>query len=175
MQELINRIRSSFPRYHKDVNAFFRLKTARWDKLFSGDYSSDIYRGLLYIISEFLNSEKRQLFIQFPTAKLGRTDIRQKANREHLQEIIADILCLTTKKQWEPLLECPEIDSTSIGEFYYSEITPQKLSTPEKPSSQQEGIIWEIKSSNSCRVRPSTKHRSYNNLRTTDARKMFNA
>lgn len=174
MQELINRIRSSFPKYHEDVNTVFRLKTANWNKLFSGDYSSDIYRGLLYIISEFLSSEKQQLFIQFPTDKLGRTDILQKANREHLQEIIADILCLTTKQQWEPQLACPEIDSTSIGEFYYSEITPQKLSTPGK-SSQQEGIIWEIKSSNSYPVRPSTKHKSYNNLRTSDARKIYNA
>ena len=118
MQELINRIRSSFPKYHEDVNTVFRLKTANWDKLFSGDYSSDIYRGLLYIIREFLGSEKRQLFIQFPTDKLGKTDILQKTNREHLQEIIADILCLTTKQQWEPQMECPQKDSTSIGEFY---------------------------------------------------------
>lgn len=174
MQELINRIRSSFPKYHEEVNTVFRQKTANWNKLFSGDYSSDINRGLLYIISEFLCSEKQQLFIQFPTEKLGRTDILQKANREHLQEIIADILCLTTKQQWEPQLACPEIDSTSIGEFYYSEITTQKLSSPGN-APQQEGIIWEIKSSNSYPVRPSTKHKSYNNLRTSEARQMYNA
>lgn len=174
MQELINSIKTSFPKYHKDVNNVYRQKTANWNKLFSGDYSSDIYRGLLYIINEFLNGEKKQLFIQFPTEKLGRTDSLQKANREHLQEIIADILCLTTKQQWGPQLACPDIDSTSIGDFYYSEITSQESSTSGK-SSQQEGIIWEIKSSHSYPARPSTNHKSYNNLRTSDARNMFNA
>lgn len=174
MQGLINSIGTSFPKYHKAVNGVFRQKTAAWHKLFCGDYSSDIYRGLLYIIREFLNSEKQQLFIQFPTERLGRTDILQKANREHLQEIIADILCLTTKQQWEPQLACPEIDNTSIGEFYYSEITPQKQSTNGKPS-QQDGILWEIKSSNSYPVRPSTNHKRYNNLRTSDARQMYSA
>ena len=124
--------------------------------MFAGECSCDIYRGLFYIIKEFLNGQSNQLFIQFPTDKIGRTDEVQKANRNHIQEFLADFLCLAAKNGWEGKLKCPNIDQTKIGEFYYSE-----------------GLIWEIKSSNFCPVRPSTSDRRYNNLSTPLAIKMY--
>lgn len=135
MQQLLDGLKNAFPEYREKVNRILRDKTSSWDGLFDTYGSSSsinvidqhIYRGILHVVHSFLNSDKQQLFIQFPTNELGKDDRTQKKNQDELQEIIADMLFLASKKGWEGKLNCPVWEETDINELYYSD-----------------GTVWEI-------------------------------
>lgn len=157
MQQLIDYLSRSFPKYHEELNRYYRTETSDWRRLFTGAYDSDIFRAIFHILKVFINGDKRQLFIQFPTDKIGRVDDEQKANRLRIQESVADFLCLASKRGWEGILSCPDVDSTTVGEFYYSK--------------DSLGYLWEIKRSERYGILPS---RQGSWMKTLDARKLFN-
>ena len=155
MQQLLDALKKAFPAYYEKVNTKFKAETAQWDQLFSTYSDPDIYRGLLYIVKAFLNGDKKQLFIQFPTDSLGRLDSDQKNNRKNIQEAFADFLFLASKDEWQPRLECPDIKNAKVGEFYYSG-----------------NRIWEIKKSGTDgKPRPSCIDYA---IRNPEARDSFN-
>ena len=141
MQQLLDNLKKKFPDYHGKVKDVFKTNTQQWDSLISRYSHPDICRGLFYIVNTFLNNEKKQLFIQFPTDSLGRSDSEQKENRKEIQETFADILFLSSKEEWQPLLDCPDIRETKVGEYYYSanriwEIKESKIDGQPRPSSE---------------------------------------
>ncbi len=157
MQKLLDNLKNAFPSYHEEVNKAFRENTHKWEKLFIDYATPDIFRGLLFIVKTFLNNDKKQLFIQFPTDRLGRFDSDHKENRKKIQELFTDLLFLSSKSDWQPQLNCPEINNTKIGEFYYSA-----------------NKVWEIKESgNDGQPRPSSID-GHGPGRTPEARRLFN-
>lgn len=160
MQQLLDGLQNAFPDYHNNVKSLYRKKTRQWDDLFKtygqvSDVDTDIYRGILYIIQSFLSSDKKQLFIQFPTDKLGRDGYTQKKNQDELQEVLTDILFLAAKTGWESKLACPSCEETQVGDFYYSD-----------------GKVWEIvRSTTDGFPRPKAENVSTNK---NEARNHFN-
>lgn len=164
MQKLLDSIKKSFPEYHAQVNQIFRDKTSHWDLLFSKDVANDMFRGVFYVIQNFLTSDKKRLFLRLPSAGLGRKDSDKDINQSELQKILADIMFLATRSSWEKRVECPDIFNTAVGESYFF---PDYLACNPKY-----GTVWEIKESkNDGKPRPQTVGKTFS---FQDARDIFN-
>lgn len=88
--------------YRKKVDALFAKKTDLYSNLLDGYIkdlpSKGLFQGVFYLISSFLDSEsdKKQLFIQFPCKELGRKKSDQDKYFSILQHIAAEALHLAT-------------------------------------------------------------------------------
>lgn len=135
MKEIIKGLKESFQDYQEQVIKLFQDATAPWDNIFATYETPDICRGLFYIIQNFLDGDKTQLFIQLPTDELGKDDKTQKNNLSEIQEAITDFLFLVTKNTWAKRLSCPEIKDLKIGDYYYF---------PDYSWKGHDDYIWEI-------------------------------
>lgn len=164
MEEIIKGLKDSFQNYQEQVIKLFQDVTAPWDKLFETYENPDICRGLFYIIQNFLEGDKTQLFIQLPTDELGKDNEIQKKNLSEIQEAITDFMLLATKNSWERKLCCPKIEEMNVGEYYYF---------PDYTWKGHDDYIWEtVEDEGGLRLKcidPRGKHKP----RKSDAKQVF--
>ena len=131
MKQYLDTLNKAFPSYFEAENALFIQQTNEWDPLFKED-ESVFYRALFYIIQQFLKSDRKQLFIRIPATDLGYSEKNQELNFNRLQCLMSDILYLSTSEEIKRGIECPNLNDTEIGDYYYN---------------YREKIFWEIQSS----------------------------
>ena len=120
---------TDFIEYISKVDAHYREKTQKFDCLFAYDDKKlscePLLRGVMYVIEDFLNSDKSSLFIKIPSFSLGKNKDDRDTNHCRFTRALADILYLATSEQ---LLQCKKVDNLNDGDIVY---VSKKIPLPE--------------------------------------------
>ncbi len=154
MQALLDYLANEFPQYKEKVDKFHIEETRLWNSVFPSDIperSLPFYQTIFNVIRHFLDEDvenngeiPEQLFIQLPTAEIGRTDRQQWGNISIIHEIVAAALLCATFDKLKQNTECPNLDNivkSKESKWFY---TGSKLLNDYNHTSNLLGC-WEIR------------------------------
>lgn len=112
--------------YIGKVDSFYKEKTKQYNCFFTEENLSfaPLLRGIMYLIEQFLRSDKKSLFIKVPSFSFGKESSAQDKNHIRFTRAICDVLYSVTL---DNMMSCRSTEGIEDGEIIYvSEKIPLK-------------------------------------------------